>query len=124
MPPPEQPQEAEIRIGSALGDLATVSHQKADIPLITISKDRFDMMVSPISSLSSNFFTMMVGTVLAIFLALKSGGVEEDWRATFWLALWLSLVLMVFFGLLTAAQEWRKHQFRKQYKTAPAKPIR
>ena len=123
MSSPEQLQEPEIRIGSALGDLVTVSHKKGDIPLITISKDRFDMIVSPISSLSSNFFTMMVGVALAIFLGLKSGGIQEDWRPTFWLALLFSLVLMVFFGILTAAQEWHRHQFRKQFKASPSNPI-
>ena len=72
--------ESGLKIGSALGDLANVSHQKGDVPLITISKDRLEAMLSPASSLSSNFFTLMVGIALTIFMALKSGGVEEGCR--------------------------------------------
>ena len=114
---------SEIRVGSALGDLANVSHQKGDVGLITISRDRFDAMTSPTSSLSSNFFTLMVGVALTIYISLESGGVKPESQATFRVALWFSLSLVVFFGILAAAQEWRKYKFRKEFKTTPSTPV-
>jgi len=115
--------ESDLKIGSALGDLANVSHQKGDIPLITISKDRLESITSPVSSLSSNFFTLMIGTALTIYMALRSGGVEETWRATFWLAFYFSLALVIFFGILTAAQEYRKYQLRREFKSKPPREV-
>lgn len=120
---PDSKEPAEIGIGSALGDLANVSHQKGDVGLITTSRDRFDALTSPTSSLSSNFFTLMIGIALAIYIALKSGGVKPESQATFWLALWFSLILVAFFGILTAVQEYRKHKFRKEFKSTPSTPV-
>jgi ABC-type dipeptide/oligopeptide/nickel transport system permease component len=106
-----------------LDSLANVSHQKGDVPLITLPRDRVEAMLSPVSSLSSNFFTLMIGIALAIFMALKSGGVQADWVRTFWLAFWFSLILIVFFGIFTGAQEWKKHQFRKEIRKLPSTPV-
>jgi|SRR5215213_775681 len=99
-----------------LSDLATISHQKGDVRMITLTSDKIDMLLSATGSLSSNFLTLTIGIAAAIFMALKSGGVEESWRATFWVAFWFSLLLVVFFGILTAAQEIKKYKLRQEFK--------
>lgn len=100
----------------AISDLATVSHQKGDVRMITLTIDKIEMLLSATSSLSSNFLTLMIGIAVAIFMALKSGGVEESWRATFWLAFWFSLILVAFFAILTASQELKKYRLRNEFK--------
>lgn len=74
------------------------------------------MMVSPLSTLSSNFFFLLVGIAFTLFVSLKSGSVEEQWRGTFWVGLYASLILTLFFGIFAGAQEYRKHKFRKEFK--------
>ena len=113
----EPSEEAGIRV-TPIADLATVSHQKGDVRMITLTTDKIEMLLSATSSLSSNFLTLMIGIAVAIFMALKSGGVEESWRATFWLAFWFSLILVIFFGILTASQELKKYRLRNEFKGA------
>jgi hypothetical protein len=84
--------------------------------MITLTTDKIDMLLSATSSLSSNFLTLMIGIAVAIFMALKSGGVEGSWRATFWLAFWFSLILVVFFAILTASQEMKKYRLRNEFR--------
>ena len=70
----QPPNETGIRV-AGLDDLATVPHQKGDVRMITLTTDKIDMLLSASSSLSSNFLTLMIGITVAIFMALKSGGV-------------------------------------------------
>jgi len=102
---------------------ANVSHQKGDVPLITTTRDKFEAILSASSSLSSNFLALMIGSALTVFMALKSGGIEESWKQTFKIALIFSLVLVVFFGLLTARDEYRKYRFKQELKRTPSTPL-
>ena len=111
----QPPNETGIRI-AGLDDLATVSHQKGDVRMITLTTDKIDMLLSASSSLSSNFLTLMIGITVAIFMALKSGGVEDSWQGTFWIAFWFSLILVVFFAIMTTTQEIRKYRLRSEFK--------
>lgn len=97
-------------------DYANISHQKADVGMITITRDRLEHILSATSSLSSNFFTLMLGAAGSVFLALKSGGIDPGWISTFQLALIGSLVFAAFFGILTVNQEWKKYKFRQELK--------
>jgi MFS family permease len=124
MEPEQPPPEAGIKIGSALGDLANISHQKGDVGLITLSKDKIEAMLSATGSLGSNFLFFMLGAALSILLALKSGGVEEGWRPIFWLGLIGSLIWAAFFGAFTVKQELQKKRFRKEIRDTPSTPLR
>ena len=91
--------------------------------LVTTTKDKILGYLSAGGSISSNFFSLMLGCALAIFMALKSGGVEESWRPIFWLALIGSLVFAAFFGILTAKDEYKKYKYRKEIRNLPTTPI-
>lgn len=51
----------------ALSDLATISHQKGDVRMITLTSDKIDMLLSATGSISSNFLTLMIGIAAAVF---------------------------------------------------------
>jgi hypothetical protein len=104
-------------------DFANVSHAKGDVRMITTTKDQILAYIAAGGSISSNFFALMVGCALTIFMALKSGGVEESWRGIFWLALYGSLILAAFFGFLTAKDEYRKYKYRKEIDSLPTTPL-
>jgi hypothetical protein len=106
-----------------LSAYADVSHAKADVQMVTTTKDKLETYLSAGGSISSNFFALMVGSALTIFMALKSGGVEESWRPVFWLALIGSVILSVFFGFLTAKDEYKKYKYRKEIKKLPTTPL-
>ena len=112
------------RTSTNIRDYADISHQKGDVRMVTTTKDKLEMLLSASGSLSANFFALMVGSALTVFMALKSGGIEESWRQTFWLAFLSSLILCAFFGLVTARDEYRKYQFRKEIRNAPSTPLR
>ena len=97
-----------------LAEIADFSHRKGDIQLITLSKDKLDAILSASGSINSNFLTLMIGIAVAIFTALKSGGVEESSRAIFWLAFYFSLILTVFFAALTLKEELKKRRLKKE----------
>lgn len=105
-------------------DVANISHQKEDVGLITLSKDKVEGMLSATGSLGSNFLFLMLGAALSIFLALKSGGLEASWKPIFWLAFYGSLILAAFFGAFTIKQEVQKHRYRKHIRNAPSTPLR
>lgn len=116
--------EQEIQIGS-VGDLANISHQKADIGLITFSKDKVLAMLAVSGSLSSNFLSGALTSALAIFLALISGvAVKDGWQGTLWLGFFNALAFSIYFGILTFRQERQRHKFREQIEKAPSTPLR
>jgi len=116
-------------------DYANVSHQKGDVQMITTTRDKIEALLDASGSPSSNFLTAMLGIALSIFLSLKSGGVEESWRPTFWTAFYFSLVLVLFFGIGTMRNELKKRRLRRelirdipptnitQRPTKPAQPL-
>ncbi|HVG34175.1 MAG TPA: hypothetical protein VM911_13885 [Pyrinomonadaceae bacterium] len=93
---------------------ANVSHKKGDVRMITTTTDKIEALSSASGSLSSNFFALMVGVALSIFIALKSGGIEESWKRTFWVAFFFSLVLVLFFGIGTIQSELKKRRLRHE----------
>lgn len=122
MQPEEQIEGLEPPRHQSIDEYATFTHQKGDVRMITLTRDKLENILSASGSLSSNFLTLMIGTALTIFMALKSGGVEESWRSTFKVALVFSLVLVAFFAVLTGVQEWKKHKIRQEFKPPPTKP--
>jgi MFS family permease len=116
---PSQHRSDESESGS-LSAYANVFHQKEDMRLITVSREKLEGILSASGSLSSNFLTLMIGTALTLFIALKSGGVEQEWRGLFWIAFWFSLVLCAFFGLLTIRQEVAKWRVKRELRKPPS----
>lgn len=123
------PNDAGIQLESTaspltVSDVANVSDAKEDMQLVTTSKDKIDKYLMAGGSISSNFFALMVGCALTVFGSLKSGGVEKEWQPIFWLALYGSLVFALFFGILTARDEWRKFRYRQEIRKLPTTPLR
>lgn len=116
--------QTDIPVTPSLSDLATVSHQKGDVQMITVTREKLEATLSASGSISSNFLTLMIGTALTLFIALKSGGVAEEWKGIFWVSFYFSLVLVAFFGVLTVNQELAKRRLRRELRKLPSTPLR
>src|SRR4051812_10173745 len=101
---PSQPPSSESESGS-LSDYANVFHQKEDMRLITISREKLEAILSASGSLISNFFTLMIGVALTLFIAIKSGGLDKETLGWFWIGFLFSLFFVALLGLLTLSQE-------------------
>jgi hypothetical protein len=123
MQPEEQIKGLVAERHQSIDEYATFTHQKGDVRMITLTRDKLENILSASGSVASNFLTLMVGIALTIFMALRSGGVEAAWKATFWVAFYFSLILVVFFGILTAMQEWKKYQFKQELKPPKRKMV-
>ena len=123
-PNTESTTEAKPLDYMSVADVANVSHQKGDIGLITLSRDKLEGMLSATGSLGANFLFFMLGIAASVLLALKSGSVESDWRRTFWLAFFGALIFAAFFGAFTVKQELQKRRYRKDIREAPSTPLR
>lgn len=82
-----------------ISNFANWSHQKGEIRMFTLSEDKIDSLLSSSNSLNANFFSLVVGVVAGIIVALYSGGIQEDMKPFFKLALLFGGILMLFFGI-------------------------
>jgi len=116
--------QTDIPVAPSLHDLANVSHQKGDVHMITVTREKLEATLSASGSISSNFLTLMIGTALTLMIALKSGGVQKEWEGVFWVSFYFSLVLVAFFTALTIKQEAAKWRLKRELRNLPSTPLR